>query len=251
MKLTRKIPILLLLILWASISVFAGDTGRIYGQIVTTDGDQFEGLIRWDKNEGSWVDMLDGNKELSKRHATKSRKARKKYRDCEASIEFFGIKIGKTGSFFSGYPSQAQSGIRFGHIQRIEVIDDNSIIVKLKSGEEVELSDGSTDIGSGIRELVIEDNDEGEIELIWDDLDHIEFMQTPRRIESSFGERLYGTLTTRRGDEYTGAVCWDVDELFTLDILDGDQKRRSRKIKFGKITEAPEPTKSKLGFQTS
>ncbi len=49
------------------------------------------------------------------------------------------------------------------------------------------------------------------------------------------GERLYGTLTTRRGDEFKGFVCWDIDEVLTSDILNGDHKDRSKKIKFKRI----------------
>ncbi len=29
----------------------------------------FEGLIRWDKNEASWVDVLDGTKEIDRKKA--------------------------------------------------------------------------------------------------------------------------------------------------------------------------------------
>ena len=216
-----------------TVTVKADDSGRIYGEITTAEGDTFEGFIRWDKNEGSWVDILDATKELPKRSTYKN--ARRKYRDRKATIEIFGIKIGKSGSRGSGWWSSAQSGIRFGHIRALEVVDDDAVLLTLKSGQEIELSGSCSDIGSGIREIIIEDEHEGEIELVWDDLETIEFVQAPSGAESNFGERLYGTLTTRRGDEYTGFVCWDVDELFPTDILDGDEKHRRRKIKFGKI----------------
>ena len=210
-----------------AVTVEADDSDRIYGEITTVEGDTFEGFIRWDKNEGSWVDILDGEKELPKR---KYKESRRKYRDHETTIKIFGIEIGK-----SGWSSSASSGIRFGHIKTMEVIDDDAVLLTLKSGQEIELSGGSTDIGSDIREIIIEDEHEGEIELVWDDLETIEFKQARSGAESNFGERLYGTLVTRRGDEYTGYVCWDVDELFPTDILDGDEKHRSQKIKFGEI----------------
>jgi len=209
----------------------ADNSGRIYGKLTTVDGDVFEGLIRWDKNEASWIDVLNGNRDL-KRKYKKSR--RNKYRDREKSIDFFGWTVGSSRTISYGYGA-SQSGVRFGHIKKLEVIDDDAVLLIMKSGEEVELEGGSTDIGEAIREIVIEDYNEGEIELVWDDIELIEFSQGDANLESSFGERLYGTLTTRRGDEFTGWVCWDVDELFTTDILDGEQKRRSRKVKFGKI----------------
>lgn len=230
MNLTKIIILTALFIFTLVFSSFADNSGRIYGKITTVDDETFEGLIRWDKNEGSWVDVLDGTKERTHRKSNKSR--RKKYRERKKTIRIFGIDIGSTSSSWS---FNAQSGIRFGHIKSMEIIGDDEALLILKSGEEIEFSEGSTDIGESIREIVIEDIDEGEIELVWDDIDKIEFMQGDSDLNSNFGKRLYGTLTTRRGDEFTGHICWDIDEIFTTDILDGDYKGRSRKIKFGKI----------------
>lgn len=229
---TRMTLLLTLAVMFVAGSLLAGDSdGRIYGKITTTDGDVFEGLIRWDKNEASWMDILNGNKDIPK---SRRRKSKSRRRDRETSIEIFGIKIGQ-GSHSWNWSSSAQSGIRFGHIKSLEVVNDDAVLLILKSGHEVEFENGSTDIGTSIREIIIEDEDEGEIELVWDDLESIEFMAAGSDIESNFGDRLYGTLITRRGDEYTGLVCWDVDELFPTDILNGEDKRRDRKIKFGKI----------------
>lgn len=226
--------ILVLVLVFAAVAL-ADSSGRIYGRILTVEGDEFEGLIRWDKNEGSWVDILNGTKELPERSDSRSgRSRRKKYGERKSSIEIFGIKLGYSSTSFS-WSSSASSGIRFGHIKMMEVIGDDEVRLTLKSGKEVELSGGSTDIGDNVREIIIEDRDEGEIELVWDDIESIEFEQADKNLESNYGERLYGTLTTRRGDEFTGFVCWDMDELFVTDILDGKHKGRRRKIKFGKI----------------
>ncbi|RKX29913.1 MAG: hypothetical protein DRP47_00385, partial [Candidatus Zixiibacteriota bacterium] len=215
-------------------SILAGERdGRIYGKIATIDGDVYEGLIRWDKNEANWVDVLDGSKDIPK--STQRKSKRRRHRNRETSIEIFGIKIGEGSNTSWSWSSSAQSGIRFGHIRTLEVIDDDKVLLVLKSGKEIELENGSTDIGSSIREILIEDKNEGEIELVWDDLESIDFMPAGSGMESNLGTRLYGTLTTRRGDKYTGYVCWDVDELFTKDILDGEDRNRDRKIKFGKI----------------
>jgi len=209
----------------------ADNANRIYGKITTVDGDEFEGLIRWDKNEASWVDMLDGTKELSEE--TQDRMDRQA-RHSESRVKLFGITIAKSGENWT-FSGSASSGIRFGHLRSLEPIDDDRALLILKSGEHVELSGGSTDLGDNIREIIIEDVDEGEIELLWDDIEIIHFMDTDPSLESNFGERLYGTLTTRRGDEFTGYVAWDVDEVFGGDILDGEERNRSRKIQFDKI----------------
>lgn len=212
-------------------AVAADNSGRIYGRVTTVDGEVFEGLIRWDKNEVYWLDYLDGTKDLDDRYGERdSRRERR-----EGKIEIFGITISDESSVRWNWSSSAQSGTRFGHIKTLEVIDDQEALIEFKSGETVRLTQGSTDIGEDIREIIIEDEDEGQVELVWDDIDRIEFMQADSDQRSTFGERLYGTLVTRRGDEFTGWVCWDVDEVFTSDILDGEDKRRKRKIEFGKI----------------
>lgn len=223
------------LVLISASLALADNAGRVYGKITTVDGDILEGLIRWDKNEACWVDILNGTKELPKRNFRSDREdERRRYSDRGRSrIQIFGITIGSEDG--SSWSNSAASGIRMGHIRTLEVLDDDRALLILKSGKEVEFENSSTDIGSGIREIVIEDKRTGETELVWDDIEKIDFMDTPKDVVSSFGERLYGTLTTRRGDTYTGFVCWDVDELFTNDILDGEDGRRTTKLQFGKI----------------
>lgn len=230
MKLVGVIAISAVIIVSSAAVAAADSSGRIYGKLTTVDGDVFEGPIRWDLNEGSWVDILNGTKELT---GCSIGSHRKKYGERKKTIKIFGLRIEKTEDYSQN--GSALSGVRFGHIKTLEIIDDDAIIVTLKSGEEVELEGNSTDIGGSIREIVIEDMNEGEIEFDWDDIERIDFMQGDADVKSNYGERLYGTLVTRRGDEFTGWVCWDVDEMFEKDILDGKENRRNRKIEFGKI----------------
>lgn len=215
----------------------ADNSGRIYGTIHTVDGDTFEGLIRWDKNEGSWVDVLDGTRDRDDRHRDQSTSSgRRKYSNRRSSFRLFGVDIYQNPnsfSFVSG--SAAESGIRFGHLKSLEVLDDDRAMLTLKNGNEIEFSNGSTDIGTSVREIIIEDPKEGEVEFSWEDIESIEFADADVSAPSVFGERLYGTLTTRRGDAFTGFICWDVDELFEKDVLDGEDHRRTRKIPFGNV----------------
>ncbi|MBD3401533.1 hypothetical protein GF420_01455 [candidate division GN15 bacterium] len=233
MRLRNIAIVTALLALTAAAGMAADNSGRIYGRVTLYDGDVLEGLIRWDKNEANWVDILNGTKEVPRQYLRDERYRDRREYAGKKEIEFFGIKIGETsGSSWSG---NSACGIRFGHIRELEVIDDDRALLTLKSGQELELEESSTDLGSAIRGIVIEDADEGEIELIWEDIERIEFMAARSDEASRFGERLYGTLTTRRGEEFTGFVCWDIDELFEEDILDGDERNRSRKIPFEKI----------------
>ena len=198
--------------------------GRIYGRVLTDDGEVFEGIIRWDRNEASWVDILNGSK-ITKKSSRSGRSGKR--------IEVFGVKVYEEDDWNSS--SSRISGIRFGHIQTLEPIDGNKALLTLQSGQEIVFSEGSTDIGNDVREIIVEDIDRGEVELKWRDIERIEFMQAPPSAFSDYGERLYGTLTTRDGYQFTGFICWDVDEVLTRDILDGDDKDRRRKIRFGSI----------------
>ena len=198
--------------------------GRIYGRVTMEDGDVFEGIIRWDRNEASWVDLLNGDKVMQR--ASRSGNSKKR-------VEVFGITVYEDDD--SGSTSSRTSGIRFGHIHTLEPLGSNKALLTLQSGEEVIFINGSTDIGNDIREIIVEDVDRGEVEISWRDIEIIEFMQAPPTAYSEYGERLFGKLTTRDGSEFTGFICWDVDEVLTKDILDGDDKDRRRKIRFGNI----------------
>ena len=206
----------------------SAERGRIYGKIYTTSGDVLEGPIRWDKNEASWDDLIDGYKQP----VEKAKKAeRRKYGENGTKFKIFGWTVFEDGT---GWGSTRQAGIAFGHIEKLTPASDDAAELLLKNGEEIEFTTSSTDLGSGIREIIIETKDEGELELAWDDIDYIEFMDGGD-VTSSFGKRLYGTVTTSRGGEYAGWIAWDVDEMFSGDIIDGRDRDRKRKIKFDQI----------------
>lgn len=192
------------------------ESGRIYGTIRTIDGEDFEGWIRWDKNEAYWDDIIDATKERKgKRYRRKSRR--------RSSSSFF---IWSSGS-------NRQSELKFGHIQTLIPVSSSEAVITLKSGEEYEMS--GSDLGTSVRDIIVDDKEEGEIWLEWNDIDEINFSKEPTEPEGS-AERLYGKLTTRRGDEFVGWIEWDRDEVMTTDILDGNEgRRKNRKIKFGKI----------------
>ncbi len=210
-------------------TALADENGRLYGKITTSDGDTYEGIIRWDKNEVSWTDILNGTKD--RRDESDFKRKRTVKRDRATTL--FGWTLGESGSTIWG--SSSASGIRMGHIKELEPDGDDAALLTLKSGKTVQLSEGSTDIGTNIREIIIEDKNEGEVELSWDDIEKVEMLPTPSSVTSALGQRLYGTLTTRAGEQYTGFVCWDMDETLTSDILEGETRDRNRKIKFDKI----------------
>ena len=211
----------------------ANDPGRLYGRVVTMDGTEFEGFIRWDNNEGHWTDQLDASKRLPRRFMREAERLSGERYERERPVRVLGIRVGSERE--SRWSNSASATIRFGHIRQIQVLDDTHGLLVLKSGEEQELSRSSSDLGRSL-DLVVEEVGGGQAELGWDDIDFIEFMPAPA-VESPFGARLYGTLTTRGGDEFSGWITWDRDEIFGVDELDGRaSSRRSRSVPFSNIT---------------
>jgi hypothetical protein len=198
------------------------DRDRLYGRVVTAAGVVYVGYLRWDGNEGSWSDVLDGDKDLPWENSRDARLLDEdlRHRTRERSVSIFGLRISWSRDDLS-LAEASRSGIRFGHLRTLEVKGDDRALLTLKSGEAVELHGGSTDLGDELRSLVIEDADRGPVELRWRDLDLVEFMRAPGDAPPPTGRRLRGTLRTTAGDEFTGLVAWDMDEILTSDVLDG------------------------------
>lgn len=213
---------LLAVLLLAPSALAAESEGRIYGRVTTDDGEVYEGLIRWDKNEVSWLDVLNGSKSVVRSNSGKRRRG-------EVSLLGFRFR-------YDDDRAVRESGIRFGHLRSLENTGRDRALLTLRNGDEVELQGGSTDIGTDSRGIVVEDARRGVVELEWTDVARVDFAPAPAGLTSRFGERLSGTLTTRRGNTFTGLVCWDVDEVTAEDVLDGeDEGGRDYDVRFGNI----------------
>ena len=46
---------------------------------------------------------------------------------------------------------------------------------------------------------------------------------------------MFGTLETLGGDEFTGWITWDMDEIYSEDVLDGRDGRSDVDVPFGSI----------------
>lgn len=201
-------------------------TGRIYGRIYTDDDEIYEGWIRWDKNEAFWDDILDATKKYYTPHPRKTRK--------ERYISIFGLRI-SLGEEDENGETSASMGIKFGHLEKIKVRSGHRASLYLKNGTRVDVTSYGTDIGSSVRGIEVEGPEFGKLTLDWDNMEKIDFEKEPNKTPTKKRERLYGKLVTRDGEEFTGFITWDTDELFTTDILDGDEHGRDWEIPFGNI----------------
>ncbi len=168
----------------------------LYGTVRTRNGDTHRGFLRWDRNEGSWGDLLD---------------------------------VTKLDRGFRGL-----SGIRFGHVDRIVPVGRDQAIFHLRSGQTIGMEGESTDLGSAMRSLVVTGATGVQTSLEWNELRRVDFETAPPHVRPGAG-RLHGTLTTPGGERFTGYITWDVDEIYSTDILDGEADGRKYEIPFGAI----------------
>jgi hypothetical protein len=104
-------------------------------------------------------------------------------------------------------------------------------MVEFRNGEQMELDDGSNDVGAQITVL---DPSHGRITLPWNRIRTVEFRETPAKLPRKLGDPLYGVVSSREY-EFTGRIQWDHDECLSIDELDGETQDGKLSIPFGEI----------------
>lgn len=203
---------------------------RLWGEVLTAAGERHTGYLRWDRNEAGWADLLDGERtrdpELVDRIAVAlGDEAPERTR----SVEFLGVRISWDDDEGT---DRVASAVRFARVQELRTVGDDRAILVLKGGGEVEFLATSTDVGSGLRELVVEVPGSTAVELAWRDVDRIRFGPVPGDAADPGASRLHGTVQDRWGERWTGYLSWDRDEALTSDVLDGDEGGEDREIRF-------------------
>ncbi len=229
MKISK--PILITLMFAIPFMSVAQNEGFIYGKVTTEDGDSYTGPIRWGKEEVYWTDMFNAAKEENENIDFLSRDEMD-YLEDRMADKYHGRWniVNVNWSYRSDF--KHQFGCQFGEIKSLEVIRGDEVLVTMQNGVEIEVDgSGYNDIGSDVKIL---DDELGEMSIDWDRIEKVEFMDTPRNLDSKFGDPLYGTVYREQG-EFTGYVQWDHDERVTTDKLDGDSDDGDVSIPFGKL----------------
>jgi len=173
------------------------DVYRLYGLVKTRGEDEFKGFIMWDNDECLSTDILNG-----------------KYRGRDMEIPFANIFIIRRDS-------------------------PTTSLVEMKNGTRFTLS-ASNDVGQGHRGIVVKDPEYGEIHIPWNDFEAIEFFERETKYLLDYndftgGKPLFGEVLTRDRQIFKGYICWDNDETFTSDVLDGKLKSFDANLEFGSI----------------
>ncbi len=213
----------------------AQDEGFIYGKIFTEDGRSYEGPIRWGKEEVYWVDVFNGSKDGNEnlRHLTHEQRDKLddqlhwSHRHFSGSSNWRLISWNDENNDFTH-----QFSCQFGEIKSVRIVSRNLVEVELQSGIKVDVKgQGYNDIGSDIRVI---DQEIGELQIEWHDIEKIEFKATPAKLAQKFGMPLYGTVDAY-SKSFTGYIQWDHDERLTTDKLDGDAEDGKVHLLFEKI----------------
>ncbi len=205
----------------------------LYGSITTVDGDVYRGAIRWDDEEVFLSDMFNAEKEEnpylkylpeSENRITYEQNGKGKSWD---RFEFTINDERRNAS--STYNRKFEC--RFGDIKSITVTGSESVSLELKEEKYINLRGGSNDVGA---KVWIIDQELGLLKIDWERINIVNF-ETPivNNLET-FGEPIYGKLTTTKG-EFTGFIQWDHDERLDGDKLDGRSKDGDLAIPFSKI----------------
>lgn len=211
------------------------EAGRIWGLVETIGGQTFEGFVRWDRNEGAWADLLNGTKDLDDEPYLV-------WNDSEGKAEVVPDRIIEIDGVRISFPdgpgdnvTSAESGIRFGHIERMVESEGVGAELFLRSGEIARLQGDATDLGPALRDILVEVPGRDPVRIGWENFKVVTFRQPPPDVRPS-GRRLHGTVEDNSGHRYTGYLAWGTDQILTTDSLVGEESGgRRREIPFVEV----------------
>jgi len=213
-------------------TVSAQNNCMLYGSITTIEGKTFEGPIRWGDEEVFLSDIFNSEKISNPyiKYLNKSNfKTNYKSSSRSNNRDWFNVSVSNKKHNTNYLARKFQC--RFGDIKSITITGRESINLELKSEKFINLRGGSNDINTRISILDIE---LGLLNLNWNKIDIITFFRPTQKTTDSFGQGIYGKLTTTQG-VFTGFVQWDHDERLLDDKLDGKSSDGDLKIPFKKI----------------
>jgi hypothetical protein len=128
--------------------------------------------------------------------------------------------------------------IEFSKIRSIERKGNRSLVI-LKSGREV-FMDGSNDVSSGHRGVIIMNKEFASIDVPWREFDKIVFEDKNPGAVATYNQftaqkELNAKVTTHDGKSLTGRIVYDLDESFDFEMLQGKEGEFEFAIPFRSI----------------
>lgn len=203
--------------------------GHVYGKVYTVDGDIYEGYIFWDDQETFWFDLFHATKVENEflHYLNDSLIPKNKNSVMDLTNEMFD-NIFKTNTNINN--TLPVFVCPFGYIKSIKVIDYSHAELIFKNNQAIEVGRGQS-VGADLQVVNSESN---KINIYWENIHKIEFIDTPEKAYSLFDELIYGTVKTKQG-KITGFIRWDHDKKFMTDELYGETRNENVAIPFRHI----------------
>lgn len=174
-----------------------GDThgNYIYGTVATYRKGTFSGFIQWDMDERLTSDVLDGDN------------------------------------------SDGDVSIAFGKIKTIAKYRNGSK-VRLNSGREFYLTN-SNDVNNENRGILMIIDGVGEVKIPWSSFESVEFKKPEKNMFTykTFGvpKGIEGTVYLHDNKSHTGKIIYDIDKVWEMETLEGDDDNVQYRIPFRHI----------------
>lgn len=131
-----------------------------------------------------------------------------------------------TSDKLDGDSEDGDLSIEFAKIRSIERKGNKGLVI-LKSGREL-LLDGSNDVSSGHRGVIVMNDDFPAIDIPWDEFDKIVFeekISAPVVAYKDYSQQkeLTGKVTRHDGKSFVGRIVYDLDETYDFELLQGKE----------------------------
>jgi len=137
-----------------------------------------------------------------------------------------------------GDTDDGRLSVAMGNIRIIERRSRKSARIVLKDGRE-EVLDGTNDVNSSNRGILVEDARYGRVEIPWDSFNLVEFFDEgdsgPGYRDYKTPKRLRATVTDRDGEKHRGQLVFDLDETMSWEMLDGSSFDIKYSIPFDRV----------------
>jgi len=202
----------------------------IYGTITLKNGAQYQGQIRWENEEALWDDTFNASKyERPMQNLLTEAEARQVERRTD-DFKFGFMELWEDKSPNQNFAFRCD----FGYIYSLRNVDDDVVLLTLKNGSTIKLKQNRG--GDLNQDILIYDNELGQLDLEFEDIRSIVFQATPSNFQSKLGDPIYAKVLTTTG-QFEGFITWDSEECLGKDLLGGRQKGIKIEIEFEDIAE--------------
>lgn len=142
-----------------------------------------------------------------------------------------------------GRTADGKLGVRFDTIRSIARRSEDSSLVTLLDGREIELS-GTPEVGEGNRGVYVDDRRYGRVLVSWDAFERVDFSpgdSGPAYEDFPPGRPITGSVITRDGRRLAGRLVYDLDESETTETLDAPSQGVDYILPFGLIASIVPP----------